>query len=148
MKKVIITLCLLICLTGCGNKKQKEYDFSILGPKLDQYFPNTMELTKEELQTRYDVVSENIKDAYIRISSTSNQADLFFMIQPVDGKKREVKEDFDTLLESFQTQYEMYYVEEAQKIKEKKFMEKDGYLIYIVSNQKDSVVELLEKENQ
>lgn len=147
MKKIIVILGLFLCLTGCG-KESKEYDLVSLGSKLEPYFPNTSEVTKEELETRYDVDADNIKKAYIRMSSTSNQADLFFMIKPVDGKKTEVKEDLDTLLESFLTQYEMYYVEEAEKIKERKYMEKDGYLIYIVSEKQDLIVELLEKESK
>lgn len=147
MKKIIVILGLFLCLTGCG-KESKEYDFVSLGSKLEPYFPNTSEMTKEELETRYDVEADNMKESYIRMSSTSNQADLFFMIKPVDGKKMEVKEDLDTLLESFLTQYEMYYTKEAEKIKDKKYMEQDGYLIYIVSDKQDLIVELLEKESK
>ena len=148
MKKIIIVLCFFLCLTGCEKQNQTKYDFTTLGPQLEEYFPNTKEYTKEELGLKYDIDITNVENAYIRMSLLPNQADMIFLIEPRSGKKEEVKQEFDTLLEAFLTQYEMYYVEEYQKLEDRKYMEKDPYIIYIVSEHQDSIIQLLERESK
>ncbi len=143
-KKWIMFVGLIIFLFGCV-KKTVTYDFAKLRESLQEFFPDAEVLEIEMFEKKFDVDTTNMEDALIFMPTMANNADMLIFVKPKDGKQGEAKKEIDSLFDYFLNQYGMYYPEEYEKIKEKTYKEQDGYLIYLVSNQKKEILQVIEE---
>ena len=93
----------------------------------------------------YDVDTSSMEEGLILMPKLASNADMLFVLKPKEKEK--AKKEIDDLFDMFLTQYEMYYEEEYQKLKDKTVKEQDGYLIYIVSNESDQVLKAIEENH-
>ena len=143
MKKVLLVLLGVFLLVGCG--KSTTYDLSKVEKGVTSYYPDAEVITLERLGKKYDVDTSSIEEGLILMPKLASNADMLFVLKPKEKEK--VKKEIDGLFDMFLTQYEMYYEEEYQKLKDKTVKEKDGYLIYIVSNESDQVLKAIEENH-
>ena len=144
MKKI---LCLLICLfliTGCGNKEVEtlvDIDTTKVATELKKfsYFSDEKSLNDTDLIAGYGIDTEIISDYAIYLSSAVNDPSMYIVAKPKEGKTSVLKFQIKDMLSKYQSSYAGYYPESVPMIENHLEKEYNGYLIYIVSNENETV---------
>ena len=146
MKKVLLTLCAILLLTGCGNKelnlnKVKE------NVKETNVFSNLYTLSSEDMKNRFSLDTSLAEAIVFEGDSENKDADIytdFYIV--VKEKDEKLIKDIDNLIdESFELRLEMYNPEGLQKVKNRLETTYNGYKIYISSSDNETVLEAIKK---
>ena len=146
MKKVLLTLCAILLLTGCGNKelnlnKVKE------NVKETNVFSNLYTLSSEDMKNRFSLDTSLAEAIVFEGDSENKDADIytdFYIV--VKEKDEKLIKDIDNLIdESFELRLEMYNPEGLQKVKNRLETTYNGYKIYISSSDNEKVLEEIKK---
>lgn len=146
MKKLLLVLCALLLVTGCGNKnlnldivKQNVRDTNI--------YKNLNTVTSEDMKNYFSIDTNLAEEILFEGDSENKDADLytdFYIIVKAKDDKL-IKQIDDLLGETFELRLEMYNPEGLQKVKNRLVTTYNGYKIYISSSDNEKVLKAIKK---
>jgi len=144
MKKVLILLICMFLITGCGGNNKEELaniDTTKVAKKLEtiSYFNNDSSLNDEDLIKGYGIDTKIISEYAIYISSAVKDPSMYIVAKPVEGKESILKFQIKEMFSKYLSSYSGYYPEAVPMIENRLEKEYNGYLIYIVSNDNETI---------
>lgn len=152
MKKLLkslfaIVLCLGV-LVGCGNKnvdldlekineklvdlKGDNISIPEISVNLEQYFTGAEFIYDFDFEEKFNLNKDNILEYSVMANFETN--DMYFVLNPVEGKEDEIKSELKAYFESLATDDTL-----KEKIENRLEKEYEGLLIYVVSSNNDEV---------
>lgn len=151
MKKIVWLFALMLIFTGCNKEKKESWNLDKIDDKLMAYqekgemFKDCEKISLEKMASKYDFHDTYIEEGIIRMSSTTVNYNMYFILKPKEGKESEVEKEMENFFTSFADMIQNYYPEEYTKVKNRLERKIDGYLIYIVSEDNETVLSLIEE---
>lgn len=147
MKKILLSLVVLVLLTACSTGKGNEttnVDVKDILAKVkevygEDYIP-TMPLDEESLDTLMGINLENVLSFEGEIAMISTQIDTFIAIQAKDGKGNEVKSDLDAYRDALVNGGFMYPMNMA-KSQSSQVIQHGDYVFFVMLGAFDEVSE-------
>ena len=149
MKKILISLALLLVFTGCGEKEivldleKVEIELNNLEITEDEetvkLFENNTKMSNDAIEGR-QIDTNLFEEILFSMDMTSNTANIYIIALPKEGNEEKCDEQIDNYLDKYQDNVEMYNPEEARKIEDRLEETYGNYHIYIIS--KDNEKEL------
>lgn len=106
-------------------------------------FTTLMEMDSATLKQSWNV-DTNLLDAYVAKMPMMNvKANLYAILKPKEGKKEEIKEQVDNYLASYEEQWSTYLPDQHEMVKNRSFEEINGYLVYVISEDNEAVLNVV-----
>lgn len=145
MKKILIILGLIL-FTGCSSKSidLKNVETQIIDSSILTE-PQVTDI--DSFAKRYSLDIANISASLVITSKKFDSAEMVLVILPKSGKTNEVKEELDKFINSYNNQWvDMNYFPKQKELVENALNTTyHNYLIYIVSNDNDKLLNLIKK---
>ncbi len=152
MKKVVISLLILVSITGCGTETKNEIDDKYttvdktIKEEINKIDTNMEEISVNRLKTEYGIKLELVEN-YI---SGINEPDVYIAIKPKEGKKETIKKALDIYFSNLEVKLSEYddeekviETEELKRVKNRVEEEINGYLVYIVSSNNEEILKVI-----
>lgn len=158
MKKMKIFMAAIVAalfFTGCGSSENVKLDLEKITEELgtlsskEFFMPGVLDI----LDTQEEVFFENAEDVYYNLNEkfgltedsiveysiriNEENYDMYLILKPAEGKKDDVKNEMNTYFASLE---DSANEEGQEKIKNRLEKEYQGYLFYIVTNNKNEEV--------
>jgi len=152
MKKIflmIIILGNLILFTGCEKDKNYIIDIDLAKENLTTYeeFDNCEEMTKEDMESIYDFDTNLLEEYTIMMPKVSNNANMYMILKVKSENQDEVRNMLNNFTDKYIQQFNLYAPEQVDLIDNKVISIKDEYIIYLISNDNKSVLEVIRNSN-
>jgi len=152
MKKIflmIIILGNLILFTGCEKDKNYIIDIDLAKENLTTYeeFDNCEEMTKEDMESIYDFDTNLLEEYTIMMPKVSNNASMYMILKVKSENQDEVRNMLNNFTDKYIQQFNLYAPEQVDLIDNKVISIKDEYIIYLISNDNKSVLEVIRNSN-
>ena len=131
----------LIYIVSNDNDKVLETIKSSKSPVFNNLVPVQDEMIESTLGIKKDTYSEIL----MKVPMMIIQSNMYIIIKPEDGKKDDVKKAIDQYMTNLEEQWKTYLPDQYELVKNRKYEEYGGYLIYIVSSDNDKVLETIKK---
>lgn len=152
MKKIIISLVLMLSLTGCGNKNVKldlekiEIEVSNLEYEEDGVksllFVSNKKMDLEKMQDKYGMDTSLFEEILIGSSENVETASMYAIFLPKKGLENECEEEINNFFLKYDQAWTMGYFPEEEMLVQNRSHEKYGrYEIYVISKDNDKVIE-------
>ena len=158
MKKVIIAIICVLCLSGCTSSDKSDTKVLDLASikselselKIDSEYPfkNNEYINNKETIEYYELDLSLIDDYLIYLPSEVVNASMYMIIKPKKEEVSVVKYQVEELFDGLYNAYEGYYPKQAKLIKDRMSKELNGYLIYVVSTDNDKVYDTIKKNKK
>ena len=149
MKKLLISLALLLVFTGCGEKEvvldleKVEIELNNLEITKDEekvkLFENNTKMSIDAIEGR-QIDTNLFEEILFSMDTTSNSANIYIITLPKEGNEEKCDEQIDSYLDKYKDNVAMYNPEEAKKIEDRLEETYGNYYIYIIS--KDNALAL------
>ena len=145
MKKFLVLLMCIFLLTGCETEpeevKLNDLDVVKIGENLRDftYFNNIDSLNDEDLIEGYSIDTSIISEYAIYISSAVSDPSMYIVAKPKEGKESVLKYQIKDMFSKYLSSYSDYYPEAVPMIENRLEKEYNGYLIYVVSKENETV---------
>lgn len=155
MKKLLlclVTICSFVFITGCTSKevslnledlsnkldnlKNNQFDRFSATQVIESKIANLEAIYDYDFEEKFGFTNENIENYSVGINESN--MDVYFLVKPKDGKKEDVKKEIDHYFESLEKNQDEKI---ANKAKEKSYIEVQGYLVYVMADQSDEILE-------
>ena len=152
MKKILIILLSgLVLVTGCGKKEESitlnldKVKENVLAVKKDGFeifgmMGSGLDFVKEE---PYNVNTDNFEEALFETSLMNVHASMYIVIKPKEGKKEEVKKDMKNFMEKYSENWSTYLPDQYEMVKNRLETNVGDYLVYVVSEDNNAVLEAI-----
>lgn len=150
MKKILISLALLLVFTGCGEKEivldleKVEIELNNLEITEDgetvKLFENNTKMSNEAIEGR-QIDINLFEEILFSMDMTSNSANIYIITLPKEGHEENCEVEIDNYLDKYKDNVEMYNPEEAKKIEERLEATYGNYHIYIISKDNTKVLD-------
>ena len=150
MKKILISLALLLVFTGCGEKEivldleKVEIELNNLEITEDEetvkLFENNTKMSNDAIEGR-QIDTNLFEEILFSMDMTSNTANIYIIALPKEGNEEKCDEQIDNYLDKYQDNVEMYNPEEAIKIEDRLEETYGNYHIYIVSKDNEKALD-------
>lgn len=150
MKKILISLALLLVFTGCGEKEivldleKVEIELNNLEITEDgetvKLFENNTKMSNEAIEGR-QIDINLFEEILFSMDMTSNSANIYIITLPKEGHEENCEVEIDNYLDKYKENVEMYNPEEAKKIEERLEAIYGNYHIYIISKDNAKVLD-------
>lgn len=150
MKKLLISLALLLVFTGCGEKnivldlEKVEIELNNLEITEDEetvkLFENNTKMSNDAIEGR-QIDTNLFEEILFSMDMTSNTANIYIIALPKEGNEEKCDEQIDNYLDKYQDNVEMYNPEEARKIEDRLEETYGNYHIYIVSKDNEKALD-------
>lgn len=152
MKKIIISLVLLLSLTGCGNKSitldLEKVEIEVNSLEYEEegvkslLFLNNQKMDIEKIQDKYGMDTSIFEEILISASESLDTASMYAIFLPKEGKENECEEEINEFFEKYDQAWIMGYFPEEEILVENRSSEKYGrYFINVISKDNDRVIE-------
>lgn len=131
----------LIYIVSNDNNKVLETIKSSKSSTFNNLVPVEGEMVESTLGIKEDTYSEIL----MKVPMMIVQSNMYIIIKPEDGKKEDVKKAIDKYMTNLEEQWKTYLPDQYELVKNRKYEEYGGYLIYIVSSDNDKVFETIKK---
>ena len=139
------------------NKLEKEYEgyliyvvsndnekiFKTMKTSTSLLFNNIVTASDEEVEKLFNIKLDDLEEHLIAYPSFIVNANGYFIVKPVSGKKETVKKVIDEYMEKQESQWSSYLQDQYQMVKNRKEVELGNYLIYIISEDNDKVLDVI-----
>lgn len=146
MKRIIILITIitsLLLITGCNqNQNATHLDIDKVSQSFDEKYKNMAVIDENQLQVIYGLDTSLMKK-YIIKSSTLADGNFYALIHVDDKNKKQVQEQMDKMLKTMEEQSNLYSKEAVNLIKNRLETSIGDYLIYIISEDNNSMYEIL-----
>lgn len=155
MKKILYLISLIILLSGC-SKNNIKLDFNIIQTKLNNLtyeskpmFGKNEMVDIQYLSDKYGFDSSNIEDSLISMSKVVDSASMYAIFLPKKGEKTEAVDAIEEFLTRYDQSWMMGYAPDQELLVQNRLEEEYGdYLIYIISNDNEKVLETIKGINK
>lgn len=170
MKKILVTLSILLLVTGCGKtaaeKLEAKYgeDNTKLQTKLqnldvskvDNYFTGLFKLDNNGLETNLGLTLSDVENYVVAIPYIED-ARMYIIIKPAAGKEARVKSQVKTYLETIENKMRQQaqmateeerktmYIAKADLVKNRLEKKENGYYVYVVSADNNAVYNVIKE---
>ncbi|MGE5455652.1 MAG: DUF4358 domain-containing protein [Ignavibacteriales bacterium] len=150
MKKILCIIGLILLVSGC-SKNEVKLDFNTLETNLNnltfeskKMFGNNNMVDVNYLSDKYGFDSSNIDESLISMSKVADSASMYAIFLPKKGEKDKAMEAIDKFLMKYDQSWMMGYAPDQEVLVQNRMEEEYGnYLIYIISNDNDKVLETI-----
>ncbi|MCI5732815.1 MAG: DUF4358 domain-containing protein [Tenericutes bacterium] len=143
MKKILIAVICLLFLSGCGVSKKK-LDLNDVGNKLSssKYFTNHEIINSDVVLNRYSIDTSKFEELMMLSSTKYDDATMVFIAYPNNA---ETKKEFETFIDSYNSQWVgmNYFPEQKQLVENGLYTDYNNYLVYIVSEDNNRVLNII-----
>lgn len=153
MKKIMLVLLSFLCLTGCskeatdGDKKLNLENTrkDLLALEIEGEMPFSEEANINNLETMQNYgLDKNLLEEYlVYIPESIVKADMYLIVKVNDENKAVVEYQINDLFDNMNNAYKNYYPEEAKLLEDRLEKEVSGYLVYIISDDNEKVLETI-----
>ena len=150
MKKILISLALLLVFTGCGEKnivldlEKVEIELNNLEITEDEetvkLFENNTKMSNDAIEGR-QIDTNLFEEILFSMDMASNTANIYIIALPKEGNEEKCDEQIDNYLDKYQDNVEMYNPEEARKIEDRLEETYGNYYIYIISKDNEKALD-------
>ena len=157
LKSVLLIMVVALLLVGCGSEGEKEdtsktFDKSVAKEKISALKFNDIEFTFTDSESIgnvdalkvYGVDKDLFEDYMVYLSNNITDPSMYLIVKPKDDKKSVVKYQIKDMFEKYYNSYSNYYPKEAKMIEDRLEKEYNGYLIYVVSYDNNSVYQAIQ----
>mgnify|MGYP003291259001 CR=1 FL=1 len=102
-------------------------------------------LNVEDIETMLGINKDLISEHLVGLPSFITSASQYIIIKPERGKAKEVKELMSKYMESVQEQWDTYLPAQAELVRNRLETEYGDYLIYIISQDNEQVINTIKK---
>lgn len=149
-KKILfisLVVLLILSIIGCAQK-QTALSIDLTQAKenieLLSIYGELKELPEDELKLAYGLDVEMMEESSIFFSSDLMKAPMFAIIKPKEDQIETVREQLDTFLINYENKWTLYLPEETALV-QNALLEEDGdYLILIISDDNEQVLEAIQ----
>lgn len=141
--------------TKYENKKVEEYEGYLIYIVSDnndevlnrikeskQYvFGDLVDVTEEMLSETFDLNKDLLEEYQIKLPMMNVQANSYYILKPKKGNVDTVKAKMDAYFKKLEEQWSTYLPEQYAMVQNRMSKEYGGYLIYIISNDNNTVFE-------
>lgn len=131
----------LIYIVSNDNNKVLETIKSSKSPVFNNLVPVQDEMVENTLGIKKDTYSEIL----MKVPMMIVQSNMYIIVKPENGKKDDVKKAIDQYMTNLEEQWKTYLPDQYELVKNRKYEEYGGYLIYIVSSDNDKVLDTIKK---
>lgn len=154
MKKILYVIISIILLSGCSKNDVKldlakvESSLNNLTYESKAMFGKNEMVDLEHLTVKYGFDSSNIDASLISMSTVTDSASMYAIFLPKKGEKEAAKEAIEQFLTKYDRSWMMGYAPDQEILVENRLEEEYGnYLIYIISNDNEKVLETIKNNN-
>ena len=143
---ILASAMILSLLAACGGKKTeaKDVDLSELWTSMEENLelPAMMELDDDALDFLYGMDAADLESYVGRIPMMNVHATEFFMAKVKDGKLDTIKEALENRQANLEQQWSMYLPDQYALVQNAKLVTNGNYVLFCISEDADSVVNL------
>lgn len=143
MKKILLSLICLFGVIGCGVKNNK-LDLKKVQQTLSssEYFSNHEVVSTDTISNRYSIDISKFDETLMLSSTKYDDASIVFIVHP---NNESTKKEFENFIDSYNSQWVgmNYFPEQKELVENALYTTYNGYLIYIVSNNNDAIINLI-----
>lgn len=154
MKKILYVIISIILLSGCSKNDVKldldkvESNLNNLTYESESMFGKNEMVDLEHLTVKYGFDASNIDDSLISMTKVTDSASMYAIFLPKKGEKEAAKEAIEQFLTKYDQSWMMGYAPDQEILVENRLEEEYGnYLIYIISNDNEKVLETIKNNN-
>ncbi|WP_313892740.1 DUF4358 domain-containing protein [Psychrobacillus sp.] len=151
MVLLILTLVLGMVIAACSGDKSANIEAKLSAKEMiDQMMekveqPSLMELQPDEVKSLYNIEPEKLEDFSIRIPMMNVKTNEIAILKVKDAKDvADVELAVKERAESVQKQFEHYLPDQYENAKNYKLITKGNYVLLIISDKPDELVEVYE----
>ncbi len=153
LKKVFVVVFTIMLLVGCGNEENKErvFDKELAKEKISAltFADNNFKFTENDNIDNVDALKVYgvditlFKDYLFYISNNITDPSMYLIVKIDDNNKSVARFQIKEMFEKYYNSYNNYYPKEAKMIKDRIEEEYEGYSIYVVSYNNNSVYQAI-----
>ena len=152
LKKILISLAILLIFTGCGEKEivldleKVEIEVNNLEIEEDEetikLFEKNKKMDTEKMEEKYGMDISVFEEILISTSENLDTASMYAIFLPKEDSISEAEKEMNSFFEKYEQAWIMGYFPEEEKLVENRLEETYGnYYIYIISKDNDKVLE-------
>lgn len=145
MKKILIAVICMLFVSGCGVSEQK-LDLNNVGSKLSssEYFSNHEIISSDVVLNRYSIDTSKFEELMMLSSTKYDDATMVFIAYPNNA---DTKKEFETFIDSYNSQWVgmNYFPEQKQLVENGLYTNYNNYLVYIVSEDNNKVLNMIKR---
>ena len=155
LKNILLVLVVAILCIGCGKEEEKIKTFNkelakeniskLTFKDSDFTFTESENMNNVDAFKVYGVDTSKFTDSLSYISNNVVDPSMYLIVKVKDEDKSVLKFQMKEMFDKYYSAYNNYYPKEAKMITDRLEKEYEGYLIYIVSHDNDSVYQAIEK---
>ena len=140
--KILLSLLLVFILTGCGKEKI-ELNLNSVYSNLEVEYKNSVKVDAESLEGVYGIDTNLFEDYVVVLNKESSKADMYAIFKLKDNE--ESKDEALYFISQYEKSWDNdYFPEETAKVEDALTKETDKYVIYIVNDDPDKILEKIE----
>ena len=142
LKNLLVVLLGVFMVTGCGDKNieldLQKIEIELNNLEIDEdgekvkLFENNTKMDVDAIEGRQIDVSL-FEEILFSMNTTSNEANVYIVYLPKEGKEEECETQIDNYLDTFKENVALYNPKEAKKIEDRLEENYGKYHIYIIS---------------
>ncbi|MEG2321869.1 MAG: DUF4358 domain-containing protein [Bacilli bacterium] len=147
MKKILLFIITLLCITGCGSTKidleKVKTNLNNLTYNDDKMFANTY-IDSTLLNDKYGFDTKNIEEFVVCMSNNVTTSSMYAIFLP---KNEQANEDITNFIKKYKAGWSMgYFPAEEKLVTDMKETKIGDYLVYIVSHDNEKVLETIKQK--
>ena len=140
--KILLSLLLVFILAGCGKEKI-ELNLNSVYSNLEKEYKNSVKVDAESLEGVYGIDTNLFEDYVVVLNKESSKADMYAIFKLKDNE--ESKDEALYFISQYEKSWDNdYFPEETAKVEDALTKETDKYVIYIVNDDPDKILEKIE----
>lgn len=140
--KLLLSLLVVLVLSGCGSEKL-ELNLETIYSNLTDEYAESVKMDAESLEGVYGIDTSLFEDYIIVMSKESSNADMYAIFELKDSE--ESKDEALYFISQYEKSWDNdYFPEETAKVEDGLTKETDNYVIYIVNEDTDKILEMVE----
>lgn len=153
LRNILLIMLIGLLVVGCGNEegKSKSLDKTVAKEKVSALsfkdnnfkFSGDVNYNNTDALKVYGVDTTLIADSFCYISSEVVDPSMFLVVKAKDDSKAVLKYQIKEMFDKYYNAYNSYYPKEAKMINDRLEKELNGYLVYIVSYDNNSVFQAI-----
>ncbi len=106
-------------------------------------FPAMSKVEKESLELTLGIKEEEVEEVLFKMPMMMTNSATYIIIKPTEGNKEIVEEKVNTYMENLEQNWSTYLPDQYELVKDRTEEEIGEYLVYIISNDNEKVLEAI-----
>lgn len=141
--KILLSLLLILVITGCASEPVS-LDLEEVYSKLESSYKDSEKIDKDTLEGVYGIDTTMFDNYLVVMSKESSSSDMYAIFELKDNE--ESKDEALYFISQYEKSWDNdYFPEETAKVEDGLTKETNDYVIYIVNENSDEILEKIEK---